>query len=132
MGCGLVTPGKTSADGHVGDDGASAAACGNGSTSAVGCDCGVCAGGKNCEAEESEADDREGGNGEDIRYSATKMIATSAGQTGRLKTAGFASPETRGSEERRACRLSVAAKRARQDNMSEAEKGVGQQRAEAR
>jgi hypothetical protein len=64
------------------------------------------------------------------------MIATSAGQkarlAGKLKTTGPASPGTGGSEERRACRLSVAAKRARQDNMSEAEKGVGQQRAEAR
>jgi preprotein translocase subunit SecF len=64
------------------------------------------------------------------------MIATPAGQmaklAGKLKTTGFASPKTRESEERRACRSSVAAKRARQDNMSEAEKGVGQQSAEAR
>jgi len=137
--CGLVSPGRTSADGDGdGDsDGASAAACGNGSTSAEGCGCGGCAGGTNCEADELEADDAEagdraGGNGVDIRYSATKMIATSAGQTGRLTTAGLASPETRGNEERRACRSRVAAKRARQNNMSEAEKGVGQQRAEAR
>ena len=128
----LVTPGRTSADDDGDGDGASAAACGNGSTSAEDGDCGGCAGGTNCEAEESGADDRGGGNGVDIRYSATKRIATSAGQTGRLTTAGFALPETRGSEERRACRLSVAAKRARQDNMSEAEKGVGHKRAEAR
>jgi hypothetical protein len=85
-GCGLVTPGKTSADDDDDSDGASAAACGNGSTSAEGCDCG----GTNCCGGESEAGNR-GGNGVDIRYSATKMIAASAGQTGRL-TAGLQPP----------------------------------------
>ncbi|MFT4432430.1 hypothetical protein [Caballeronia sp. 15715] len=60
------------------------------------------------------------------------MTKLAVNLTGKLKNTGFASPETRGSEERRVCRLSIAAKRARQDNMSEAEKRVGQQRAEAR
>jgi hypothetical protein len=127
-----VTPASTPGDDDGDGDDASAAACGNGSTSAKGCDCG----GTDCCGGESESGNRGGGSGVDIRYSATKMIATPAGQTaklaGKLKTTGFASPKTRGSEERRACRSSVAAKRARQDNMSEAEKGVGQQRAEAR
>ncbi|AMM13537.1 hypothetical protein AX768_04920 [Burkholderia sp. PAMC 28687] len=80
-----------------------------------------------CEEDEEAGVDEDcgGGNDVDIRYSAP--LAVSAGRAAQseemLGTAGIdPAGRNRRPDERRACRSNIAAKRARQNNMSEAAK----------